>query len=128
VALSPEPLTTLGPIGRLPVASKSQPAVLQCENACHASDHRHRQMTAKGKANQSDMRSDQHQHHEYGDPCAPVNSMSLHWSHHSHRPHEVETADAHGSALDAAQFRFLEPRHNILRVDVTMAVKMREEA
>ena len=85
-------------------------------------------MTAKGQANESDMRSDQRQHNEYGDPCAPVNFMSLHWSRRSYRPHEVETADAHGSALNAAQFRFLEQRHDVLRVDVTMAVEMREEA
>jgi hypothetical protein len=37
-------------------------------------------MTAKGKAKEGDMRSDHRQHHKYGDPCVPVNSMSLPWS------------------------------------------------
>ncbi len=74
------------------------------------------------------MRSDHRQHHKYGDPCVPVNSMSLHWSHRGDRQHEVEAADAHGAALDAAQSRFLEQRHDVARMDVTMTVEMREEA
>ena len=72
------------------------------------------------------MRGDQRQHNEDGNPCTPVNVRSVHRSRCSDRPHEVETADAQGSAFNAAQFRVLEQRHDVLRVDVTMAVEMRE--
>ena len=112
----------------LPSASKSPPPVLQYENTDHASDDRQRQMTAKGKAKEGDMRSDHRQHHKYADPCVPVNSVSQHCSHRGGCQHEVEAADAHGAALDAAQSRFLEQRHDVARIDVTMTVEMRKEA
>ena len=94
--------------GLATVASKSPPSVLHYENPDHACYDCQGQVTAKGKAKECDMRRDQRQHYEYGDPCAPVNSMSLHWSHRSYREHEVQAADGHGSALDTAQLRLLE--------------------
>ena len=74
------------------------------------------------------MRCDQRHHNKYGNPGVPVNSVSLHWSHRGDCQHEVEAADAHRAALDAAQSRFLEQRHDVARIDVTMTVEMRKEA
>jgi len=56
------------------------------------------QVTAKGKVKECDIRRDQRQHHDYRDPCAAVNSMSLYDSHRRNREHEVEAADADGAA------------------------------
>jgi hypothetical protein len=114
--------------GPATVPPKSPPSVLQYENPDHTCHDCQGQVIAKGKAKECDMRIDYAQHHEYGDPCAPVDSMSLLWSHRSYCEHEVQTADAHGSALDTAQSRFLEQRHDVARIDVTMTVEMREEA
>jgi hypothetical protein len=49
-------------------------------------------------------------------------------SRRRYRQHEVEAADAHRSALDAAESRFLEQRHDVSWIDMTMAVEMPKEA
>lgn len=74
------------------------------------------------------MRSDQCQYHEYRDPCAPVNPMSVHGSRRRYREHEVEAADAHASALDTAELGLLEQRHDVSRLHVAVTVEMCEEA
>ena len=66
--------SAVGVGGSATVASKSPPSVLHDENPDHACHDRQGQVTANGKAKERDMRGDQRQH----DPCAPVNSMSLH--------------------------------------------------
>jgi hypothetical protein len=40
----------------------------------------------------------------------------------------VEAADTDGPALDAAQSRFVEQRHDLSWIDVTMTVKVCEQA
>ena len=64
--------------GPATLASKSPPSKFQYENTDQARHDCQGQVTAKGKAKKSDMRSYQRQHHEYGDPCVPANSMLLH--------------------------------------------------
>jgi hypothetical protein len=59
-------------------SSKSPPSVLQNESPDHGSHDCQGQVTAKGKAKESDMRRYQRQHHKYGDPCVPANAVPLH--------------------------------------------------
>jgi len=54
------------------------------------------------------MRSDQCQHHEYRDPCAPVTAMSVHLSRRRYGEHEVKAADAHATGLDTAELGLFE--------------------
>jgi len=64
--------------GPATLASKSPPSIFQYENTDQARHDCQGQVTAEGKAKETDMRRYQRQHHKYGDPRAPANSMPLH--------------------------------------------------
>ena len=49
-------------------------------------------------------------------------------SGHRYCEHEVESADADRPAVDASKTGFIELRGDFAHVDVTMAMKVREEA
>jgi hypothetical protein len=85
-------------------------------------------MAAECKAEKSGVRRDDRGHHEDSDPGGRAQFVSPHSSGSDHREHEVEAADTDRSALNTVQSRFVEQRHDLSWIDVTMTVKVCEHA
>ena len=102
--------------------------MFQGDDNGYASEQCQRQVAAKCKAKKSGMRSDQHQNRERYGPCARVKFVTFHWSHRRYRQHDLKAADADRAAVDTAKSRLVEQRNDLAGIDVTMAVKVREQS
>lgn len=109
-------------------ASKFPPHELQRDKSQHARDQRHRELATESKVKKSGVRCDQNDHYEDSDPHRRVEFVSLHCSGLTHGEHEVEAADTDRPAFDAVQSGFVKQRHDLSWIDVTMTVKVCEQA
>jgi hypothetical protein len=109
-------------------ATKSPPRVLQYDNTEDAANDRQGPSASRSKPQQAHMRGDQERGDQYDSPVCVWSLFVFMESDRWHREHEVKRADADRPAVDTLKTRFIELRGDFARVDVTMAMKVREEA
>ena len=76
----------------------------------------------------SHVRHDEHRRRECHDPPTSPELMAHHASVRRNSEHVSEAADADDAALDAAQLHLVEQHFDVVRLDVAMPMKMREDA
>lgn len=104
-----------------------RPGVFQRKQAGHGREERQGYVGPKRKTENSGMCGDQ-QNCGQDDRPSSLGRMVPRHELHPGCQHELEAAHPNRPALDAAQTRLVELRNDVLQIDVTVAVKMRNQA